>query len=122
MQVGDVLSSDPGLTLLGTALGGLWTLFKSSEWFGRLRRRRFGKALRALEAGVELTYRTYVREIKKARADGRLTEEEKRRARRLARETAVEFGRAHGVNVLRELGEDYLDLWVAKLVRRWKGR
>ncbi len=121
MCLTNVLSSESALTLLGTVLGGLWAFFKSSDWFSRLRRRRFGRALRALEAGVEQTYRTYVHEIKEARADGRLTEEERRRARRLARETAIEFGRTHGVDVLRELGEEYIDLWIAKLVQRLKG-
>jgi hypothetical protein len=120
MSVTEVLGSEPVLTLLGGALGAAWTFFKSSEWFAGLRRKRFGKALAALEAGVELTYRTYVQEIKAARADGKLTEAEKRRARRLARERAIAFGQTQGVDVLQALGEEYIDLWSAKLVKRLK--
>lgn len=122
MSVEAVLSSEPALALLGTVLGGLWTFFKSSEWYGRTQRRRFNKALKALEAAVEQTYRTYVRAIKEAREDGRLTEEEMRHARSIARHTAIEFGRTQRIDVLRELGEEYLDLWIAKLVKKLKNR
>ncbi len=59
---------------------------------------------------------------KKARADGQLTEEEMRHAHRLARERAIQFGRTWGLDVLRELGEGYLDLWIAKLVKKLKRR
>ncbi len=122
MSVAEVLSSEAGLTILGTLLGGLWTFFKSRDWYVRARRRRYAKALDALEAGVERTYRTYVRELKASRADGRLTQAEMRHARRLARDQAIEFGRTQGIDVLRELGEGYLDLWIAKLVKKLKRR
>lgn len=122
MSVTNVLESESVLAMLGTVLGALWAFFRSTEWFGRLHRRRFNEALQALEAGVELTYRTYVQAIKEARADGKLTEDEKRQARRLAREAAVEFGRSRGIDVLKELGEAYLELWIAKLVKKLKRR
>ncbi len=120
MSVLQLLGSEPGITILGTVLGGVWTLFKSSEWYGRMRRRRFRRALQALETAVEETYRAYVSNIKAGREDGRLTDDEKRRARSLARERALRIARNDGVNLLRELGEDYLDAWTAKLVRKWK--
>ena len=120
MSISEVLGSEPGITLLGTVLGGLWTLFKSSELFERIRRRRFRRALNALEGAVEETYQSYVKSIKASREDGRLTEAEKRQARRLAQERAKSIARKQGINLLRELGEDYLDLWTTKLVQRLK--
>ncbi|HOZ46294.1 MAG TPA: hypothetical protein PLO37_12135 [Candidatus Hydrogenedentes bacterium] len=122
MTLTNVLGSDPAVTLLGAILGATWTFFKSSELYGRLRRQRFHAALNVLEAAVEKTYRTYVEAIKEARADGKLTDAEKRRARQLARETAVAFGREQGVDVLRELGAEQVDLWIAKLVKRLKAK
>ena len=122
MSSGHVLTSEPVLGVLCSVLAALWGFFKSSAWWDRLRRRRFGKALRAIEAGVEQTYRTYVRAIKEARADGKLTDEERETARSLAREAAIAYGRAEGIDVLRELGEDYVDLWVAKVLARLKRR
>jgi len=116
----NILHTEAGLTVLGTVLGGLWAFFKSTNWYARLRRRRYYRAVQALEAGVEHTYRTYVRAIKEASADGRLSEEERRRARAMARDAAVAFGRSEGVDVLRELGEAYIDLWLSRLVQRMK--
>lgn len=106
-------------TALG-ALGALWTAFRSSDWLSRMKNERFRKALEALEAGVEQTYRTYVRALKAGREDGKLTDEERRQARALARETAMAFGRTQGIDVLEALGRDYVDLWIAKLVKNFK--
>ena len=43
-----------------------------------------------------------------------------REARRRARDASIEFGRTQGIDVLRELGGEYIDLWIAKLVKRLK--
>jgi hypothetical protein len=121
MPWSSVLNSEAGLTVVSTLLGAIWTVFRSSEWYRRAQERRYAKALQALEAGVEQTYRTYVQAIKESRADGKLTEEEASRARQRARETAIAFGRSQGIDVLRELGGEYIDLWIAKLVKSLKG-
>ncbi len=81
---------------------------------------RFSAALESLEAAVEATYRDYVEALKAASDDGRLTPDERAHARALARDRAVAIARANGVDLLRELGEDYLDLWIARLVRKLK--
>ncbi|MCP4643292.1 MAG: hypothetical protein GY851_22785, partial [bacterium] len=107
-----------GATLLGATLGGIWTWFKSSEWWERRKNRRAKRAMIALEAGVETAHQTYSRAIREAREDGTLTADEERNARRLAREAATEYARREGIDVLSALGEDYVDLWIAKLTRR----
>lgn len=121
MSVMQFLGSESGLTLLGAVLGGFWMLLRSTEWYGRIRDRRQARALQVLEAAVEQTYRVYVEAIKEGRADGHLTAEERKRARKLAREQAVQIARKEGIDLLRELGPDYLDLWIAKLVQGLKG-
>jgi hypothetical protein len=120
MSIAQIITSEAGLSLVGAVFGGLWTLFKSLDFFNFLRRRRFNKALRILEAGVEETYRTYVRAIQGGRADGRLTDAERQRARELARDRAIRIARNEGVDLIRTLGEDFLNLWIAKLVNRLK--
>ncbi len=105
---------------VGAVLGAVWTFFKTSDWFERLRTRRIAKAIRALEAAVDQTYRVYVRQIKEGREDGKLTDAERRHAHRMARRAAIEFGKQEGVDVLRTLGHDYLDLWISKIVKRLK--
>lgn len=120
MGILDILGRDETLTLIGAAAAGLWGAFKSSEWYQAREDRRTERALHALEAGVEQTYRTYVRAIKNARADGRLTDVEMRHARQQALAAAQEYGRTQGVDVARTLGQEYLELWIAKLVARLK--
>jgi hypothetical protein len=117
----NVLQSDQGLTLVATVLGAFWAFLQSTKLFSQARTRRYYRAVEALEAGVEQTYRSYVRAIKEAREDGTLTDEEQRNARALARQAAVEFGESQGVDVLRELGAEYIDLWIARLVKKLKG-
>jgi hypothetical protein len=120
MSVVENFSSGLGLTLVTAILGSVWTAFRSSEFYSRARNERYGAALEALEAGVELTYRTYVRSIKESREDGKLTQEEMRLARRRAREAAIEFGRTRGIDILKELGANYIDLIIAKQVKNLK--
>ena len=38
----------------------------------------------------------------------------------MALQMAIEFGQNEGIDVIRELGRDYIDLWINKLVRRLK--
>jgi hypothetical protein len=116
----NTLITEPGLTFLAVVFGAAWTFFKSSDWHQRIRERRFADAVTALEAGVERTYQVYVRAIKESSEDGKLTPEERRRARELAREAAIAFGRTQGINVIREIGHDYVDLWIARIVRKLK--
>lgn len=118
MNLTEILNSDPALALAGTIIGGLWSIFKARALRRDNRQQRYDRAIHALEAGVDDVYRTYVRELKRAREDGRLTSAEAARARRLARERAIEYGRHEGIDVLREIGSDYLDLWISKILRR----
>jgi len=120
MNIGSVLAGEGALALIATVIGGIWTAFKSSNWFQRRRQRRIDRAIEFLEAGVEETYRTYVRALKAAREDGKLTEAERRRARELARHHALRLARNRGVNLLRDLGGDFVDLWIDRLVQRRK--
>ena len=121
MTLPQLLTSESSLALVGAAIGAAWTAFRSTDCYRRAQQRRYDKALLALEAGVDVTYRTYVQALKEARADGKLTPEETAEARQRARDAAIEFGRTQGIDVLREVGEQFIDLAIAKLVKRLKG-
>lgn len=120
MKIDDVLLTDPGLGMIASVLGTIWTLFRGSEWLQSRRAQRYQRAVDALEAGVERTYQTYVATIKAAREDGKLTRAEKARARRLAREAAIEFGQTEGIDVARELGRSFIDMWLSRIVQEKK--
>ena len=117
----EMVMQEFGVSLVVTVLGAVWTFFKSSEWYEKLRKRKYFKAMEALEAAVEETYRTYVREIKNSRMDGQLTDDERKQARELARNRAMELAHTDGVEVIRELGDNYMDLWIQKIVKKLKG-
>ena len=106
--------------LFAALFGGVWSLFRASDWRKRAQDQRYNRALQALEAGVELTYRTFVKSIKDSRADGKLTADEMRLARERARSAAIEFGQTQGIDVVRELSGEYIDLLIAKIVNGFK--
>lgn len=121
MTIVDILQSEATLTAGVTVLGAFWTLFKSGDWLQARRRRRLREALKALEAAVEATYREYVCAWKEKNPNGSLTPEEQAAARQYARERAVAIARARGIDLMRELGAEYIDLWTGRIVRKLKG-
>lgn len=118
MTTSELLTSEPGLTLAASLFTAAWAFFKGQEWVRNSKDDRLRKALDALEAGVQKSYDTYVRALKEASEDGKLTVSERKRARDLAREAAIEFGATQGIDVARELGREYLDLWIERIVRK----
>lgn len=120
MNIMDILNSDAALTCGITIAGAFWTLFKGSNWLQARRLRRVREALEALEAAVEATYREYVRALKEKNPDGNLTSEEQALARQYARERAVAIAKGRGIDLIKELGADYIDLWTGRIVRKLK--
>ena len=113
-------TNDTLFTLAVTLASAAWTLVKSTAWYQARKTARTNQAVDLLEAAVEETYRVYVQALKAGRADGKLTDEERRRARLLARERGVQMARRHGLDMIRLLGEDRVNVWIAKLVKQLK--
>ena len=120
MEALQEMGIDLGMTVVGSVVGTLWAGFKASDRYQRWQLRRYQKALLALESGVERTYQSYVKAIKAGRSDGRLTEEEKSRARSMARMRAMKLAREEGIDLIRTIGEDYLDLWISRIIGKKK--
>lgn len=99
-------------------LGIGWLLHKMRDSIESIQRKRFEKALLALEAGVERTYQAYVKAIKNGRHDGRLTDPEKERARSLARARAIALCKDIGIDFLKVIGPDYVDIWIARIIAK----
>ena len=100
---------------------GLWTRYKMSERRERLREGRFGKALAAIDAAVEETGREYVRELKAAASDGKLTRKEMDKARTKAASLARQFALKQGISLAAELGRDFIAMYIARSVETQKG-
>lgn len=120
MSIMDLLESDAILTGIALLFATFWTLCKGSDWLVEHRHKRLREALRALEAGVEATYREYVRALKEQRPDGRLTLEEQQTARAYAKDRAEAIARVQGIDLMGVIGAEFIDLWICKLVRKLK--
>jgi len=120
MTLTDILSAEPVLSLVAGVAGLAWTAVQSTSWFNRLNRDRVQRALRCIESAVRQVYEEYVRAVKAASADGTLTDDERRRARELARDRAVAIARTDGIDLAATLGREHLDLWVERVLARVK--
>ncbi len=120
MSIAAVLTSNAGLSVVATLLGGLWTWFKSSDWYRRRQEGKFRRALEILEAAVEETYRNYVQQLKTNSDSGKLSLAERSQARQMARERAFVLAEEEGVNLEKDLGSTKMDLWISKLVKKLK--
>ncbi len=110
------------VALVGTLVAAVWTFFKSRDLYGEMKQHRHFVAIEALEAGVEKTYRVYVQALKDAKADGKLTPDERATARQKAIAYAQEFGCTRGIDVIEEIGTEYMPVLIGKIVRMLKGR
>jgi len=109
------------VAFVATMVAGAWTFFKSRDLYQEIKGQKYSIAMDALEAGVEKTYRVYVEALKKAKADGKLTPEERAAARQKAIAYAQEFGCTRGIDVIEELGREYVPVLISKIVRVLKG-
>jgi len=116
----DWLLDTPLLEVVAAIAGLVWSALrvysKLDEWTSEKTQR----ALLSLEAGVATIYESYVRDIKKARADGKLTKEEREEARRKAVNEGIRIGWMLGIDVAKTLGADLLPMFVDKIAQRRK--
>jgi len=78
-------------------------------------------ALEAVEVGVRDTYEYYVRDLKQAAADGKLTESERLEAQRRALKRATDYAAAQGVVLTKVYTEEYLPVLIERVVGAFKG-
>lgn len=91
---------DAALTLLGTIGTVVLGIFVRNKWISQTLNDAISAAGWASRQGVRVAAATYTEAIKKARADGKLTEEEKAHARKLAFDAAVASLGANGLKLL----------------------
>ena len=77
---------------------------------------RLERAVQCLAAGVRETYEEYVRAAQKANGDGKLTQEERDHAMRLALEKAKAYALREGVDLAKAYAKEYLPVVVERLI------
>ena len=118
----DLIDNEVLAKLVIGAVAMAWTALKGSDWYRQFCKARFDQAFLAVEAGVQLTYETYVRECKRLNEDGKLTDNERTEARRLAIEAAKMFGKSHGVDVARQITDEYIGLALDKAIAKLRAQ
>ena len=116
----DMFNNEVFIELVITILGLILTIFKGTEIYKKHVKEKYETAISCLEAGILEVQEAYVSDIKKAREDGKLTEEEKLAARNKALNRANEIGAKLGIDVISILGRDFLDYLIAKKVNEIK--
>ncbi len=84
---------------------------------GSIRDARIARACEFVYAGTITCYQEYVRAMKAAHADGKLTAGEKDEALQCASRKAIEIARTQGVDLLKVLGKDL----ILSLIEKYAG-
>ena len=113
----DLLTSEASIAVVVFVLGILYKLIEKSK---TAKKWQLDKAYSFVAAGVEQTYKDYVRNIKAAKADGKLTDDERREARERAKEYAIAYAKEDGFDLLKTIGKDILPLLIEKFVSKAK--
>lgn len=103
-------------SILGLLLS-WWAAYRSYKHYGNETVR---EAIEALEAGIAHSEEDYVEWAKRAKADGKLTKEERAEAMRIARDKALSIAKGPALNLLKTKGSDILNAWIKKILERRK--
>lgn len=113
----DRLLNPEVLALIGAVLALIWGFIKAKDV---IKNKTVQIALEGLELGVEEAWQTYVKALKAANEDGKLTDEERKNARELAISVAKEYCKTKGVDLLKAFAKEYIPVIIKKLVDQRK--
>lgn len=102
--------------------GSIWAIIRTYEVYQQLKNSRYRLALTIIESAVQKTYDTYTREIKKAREDGKLTPEERKKAFELAMQTAIEMARGQNMELNKIIRKELLPYFIHSALQKLKLR
>lgn len=102
--------------IMALILGAVGLVFGFVKRWQFVHRWRLQTAFDAIELGVRQTYETYVRLLKKAREDGKLTDAERREAIRRASDYAIDYAKHQGVDLLKVYSKQLLPVLIDRVV------
>jgi hypothetical protein len=113
----EILNSDAVLNIVGVIVAAIFAWIESTKFMADAKNERYAKALSAVEAGVDGAYEDYVKAIKEDRPGDKLTKEEIAEARRQAIDLATGYARREGVDLIKELGGNFLESILTRKVQ-----
>ena len=116
-----LLSNEMILGYIATAIAFLWSKSVKSA---KLKDERINKGLLFLETGVEEVWSETVKELKKAAKDGKLTDDEKKTALKVAKDKAIAYAKADGWDLFTYIAEATIPVVIRNVVdgRKVDGR
>lgn len=105
---------------MAVVFGSVWAIMRVYEVYQQLKNSRYRLAITIIESAVQKTYDTYTREIKKAREDGKLTPEERKKAFNLAMQTAIEMARGQNMELNSIIRKELLPYFIHRALQKLK--
>jgi len=119
----EFLIDDSVLKILVTVIVFVWGLIKVKKMaLDDPKNAKRKQVVEMLEGIVKNIYDTEVRELKKAKEDGKLTKEEIAAANKKAIEVLKEEGKKKGLAIGKLFAEEYLPVLVNRIVSKAKGK
>lgn len=140
MEILEAIKDGDWVTVVGLIFAVIWTAFglmaRMSRWrevqvqkaeqadgaIERARRLLLAKAAELARGAVTEVWEEYVREIKAAKEDGKLTAEEKRVAQEKALQKMIEEGKTGGFDLIKEFGMPFLKALIEQGVQWAKNK
>ncbi len=113
----DLLAKPEFQTIVVSAIAFIFGLVKKMQF---TKKWKLGVAANAIEVGVIDTFESYVRVRKAGWADGKLTDDERREARSIAINVAIDFARDKGLDIVKFYGKEYLPVLIEKFILKNK--
>lgn len=107
------------VALIGLIYGGLKVKYFAFDKPGQEKKK---KLVELGESSVKETFDEYVRELKKAREDGKLTKKEIAIANQMAISKLKEKAKANGLEAGKIIAEEYLPVFIDKITKKLKGK
>lgn len=105
---------DPAvMAYIGGAAFAIWQWFIKKQ---EITDERKNKAIDFLAAGVESVWSTWLRSLKKSKEDGKLTEAERNKARREAKEVAIHYAKNEGWDLLKYMSKEMIPVVIRNIV------
>lgn len=105
-------------TVIFLLISALLSLVFGKKW----KEGQYAEAIEALKAGVEKVYEEQVRQWKKNASDGKLSDEERAKARALALEHAKLLAKGPGLKLLSTWGKDKIASLIADIIAKRKSK
>jgi hypothetical protein len=108
------------IQILAVIVVGVWSLPKIHHWRESIKDGMWFDLVHFAKEATTITYNEYVQEIKARKSDGKLTQDERRVARKKAKEKLTDILTAEAPGILKKYGDWAMELAIETAVAELK--